>query len=103
MKQLFIVCSVIAIAACSATGGSTGAESSNPEPVRTPDGVDGADCSEPSIKAFEGLHISDVNLDALPDRYRIIRPGMSVTMDYVEERGNLELDVNDVVVRGYCG
>jgi len=34
---------------------------------------------------------------------RVIRPGMAVTMDYREDRLNLELDEKDVVVSARCG
>jgi len=33
---------------------------------------------------------------------RLIRPGMAVTMDYREDRLNLELDEQGVVKRAYC-
>ncbi|KAA2284115.1 I78 family peptidase inhibitor [Arenimonas fontis] len=34
---------------------------------------------------------------------RVIRPGMAVTMDYREDRLNLEVDEQDRVTRAYCG
>ena len=34
---------------------------------------------------------------------RVIRPGMAVTMDFREDRLNVDLDEKDLVVRVHCG
>ncbi len=50
-----------------------------------------------------GQSIGEIDVATLPQPRRIIRPGEAVTMDYREDRTNIELDGNDRVVRVYCG
>jgi glucose/arabinose dehydrogenase len=37
------------------------------------------------------------------ERLRVIKPGMAVTMDYREDRLNLDVDADNKVTRAYCG
>ncbi len=39
----------------------------------------------------------------LPENSRVVRPGDFVTMDYKEDRLNLHLDVDDIVVKQKMG
>jgi hypothetical protein len=37
------------------------------------------------------------------ERMRVIKPGMAVTMDYREDRLNLDVDADNKVTRAHCG
>jgi hypothetical protein len=47
--------------------------------------------------------ITKVKADTGSDRSRVIRPGMAVTMDYREDRVNLEVDAENRVLTVRCG
>lgn len=37
------------------------------------------------------------------DAVRVVRPGMAVTMDYLQQRLNIEVDEAGSITRTYCG
>lgn len=47
--------------------------------------------------------VAKAKLQAGADRMRVIKPGMAVTMDYREDRLNLDVDADNKVTRAYCG
>lgn len=94
MKRLALL-PAIALAACATTGDTPSSDLVAYE--------GGAACESRAIQRLARYHISEIDLETMPERYRIIRPGMAVTMDYIETRANLVLDEDDNVVRGYCG
>jgi hypothetical protein len=71
-------------------------------PIDTPDLGEGG-CDAEMLGYLVGQDIDEIDTGTLPRPYRIIRPGTAVTMDYREDRTNLELDAGDHVVRVYCG
>lgn len=50
-----------------------------------------------------GQKAKSLKLEALNRPYRILPPGALVTMDFVEDRINVETDENDTVIRVTCG
>lgn len=46
--------------------------------------------------------VAKVKADTTSDRVRVIRPGMAVTMDYREDRVNLEVDADNRVTSVRC-
>jgi len=47
--------------------------------------------------------VAKVKADTGSDRVRVIRPGMMVTMDYREDRVNLDVDADNRVLTIRCG
>lgn len=47
--------------------------------------------------------VAKVKADTGSERVRVIRPGMMVTMDYREDRVNLEVDADNRVLTVRCG
>lgn len=47
--------------------------------------------------------VAKVKADTGSDRVRVIRPGMMVTMDYREDRVNLDVDKDNTVLTVRCG
>jgi hypothetical protein len=47
--------------------------------------------------------VAKVRADTHSDRVRVIRPGMAVTMDWREDRLNLEVDADNRVLTVRCG
>lgn len=47
--------------------------------------------------------VAKVKADTGSDRVRVIRPGMAVTMDWREDRVNLEVDADNRVLTVRCG
>ena len=47
--------------------------------------------------------VAKAKAQAGADRMRVIKPGMAVTMDYREDRLNLDVDADNKVTRAYCG
>lgn len=46
--------------------------------------------------------VAKVKADTTSDRVRVIRPGMAVTMDYREDRVNLDVDADNRVTAVRC-
>jgi hypothetical protein len=47
--------------------------------------------------------VAKVRTDTRSDRMRVIRPGMAVTMDFREDRVNVEVDADNRVIAVRCG
>lgn len=47
--------------------------------------------------------VAKAKTDSGSERMRVIKPGMAVTMDYREDRLNLDVDADNKVTRAYCG
>ena len=90
--QRILLLSLFAVTAC-ATPAAT---------IDTPDLGEGG-CDAESLGYLVGQSIDEIDTGTLPRPHRIIRPGTAVTMDYREDRTNLELDARDRVIRVYCG
>jgi hypothetical protein len=46
--------------------------------------------------------VAKVKADTTSERVRVIRPGMAVTMDYREDRVNLDVDADNRVLAVRC-
>lgn len=47
--------------------------------------------------------LAKAKTDSGSERLRLIQPGMAVTMDYREDRLNLDVDADNKVTRAHCG
>jgi hypothetical protein len=47
--------------------------------------------------------VAKVRTDTTSDRMRVIKPGMAVTMDFREDRVNVEVDADNRVIAVRCG
>lgn len=54
-------------------------------------------------KVADDALVAKVKADTGSDRVRVIRPGMMVTMDYREDRVNLDVDADNRVLNVRCG
>ena len=59
-------------------------------------------CGAADLQAHIGQMLDTVPLPA-DGKVRVIRPGMAVTMDYVPERLNVDVDASGIVTRIHCG
>ncbi|WP_420432821.1 I78 family peptidase inhibitor [Hyphobacterium sp.] len=94
MKRQFVLLPMLAVAACATPQPAT--------PIETPTLGEGG-CDADTLGYLVGQDIGEIDTATLPRPHRIIRPGMAVTMDYREDRTNLELDETGQVVRVFCG
>lgn len=54
-------------------------------------------------KVADEALVARAKAEAGADRVRVIRPGMAVTMDYREDRLNLDVDADGKVLAARCG
>ena len=47
--------------------------------------------------------VQRIRTETHSDRVRVIKPGMAVTMDYREDRVNLDVDADNRIVKVRCG
>lgn len=97
-----------------AGGGAPGVAGGHaPEPGATPDNpkepeFQQGDSMKPKLCGSQELvgqplKVAEEKLRAAHKIYRKVKPGMPMTMDYSEDRINLDLDDHDVVTRVWCG
>ncbi|MCC5963198.1 MAG: hypothetical protein JJU09_08720 [Rhodobacteraceae bacterium] len=60
-------------------------------------------CPADALQHHVGQPVDQIDRDSLPQGHRIIGPGMAVTMDFREDRLNIEYDDEEIVTRVYCG
>lgn len=60
-------------------------------------------CGAPELQGLVGQPATVLETMKFGTETRIIRPGMAVTMDYRENRLNIEIDRNEVISRVSCG
>lgn len=60
-------------------------------------------CGAAGLQGLIGQEASVLAAMSLPMGTRIIQPGMAVTMDYREDRLNIELDGAGKIIRVACG
>lgn len=93
----------LGLAACASSSNNPPAASAEPAPPPAADDK----CNSAQAAQFVGQHFDDALLARVKaavghDTIRVIRPNQPVTMDFREERLNLDLDANDVVTRVHC-
>lgn len=59
-------------------------------------------CPADAHQDWVGQSLSSVS-GQMPDGARLLLPGAMATMDYREDRMNVEVDASDTVTRVYCG
>ena len=79
------------VAACMSEEGA-----SAPEPGDDP-------CGAAQLQHLVGEPAAEHEFGAKDQQVRVIPPGLSVTMDYVPERLNVETDEDGIITRIYCG
>lgn len=60
-------------------------------------------CGADGLQALVGQPASVLAAMTLPSSSRVLRPGMAMTMDYREDRLNIEIDRRARIVRVFCG
>ncbi|UZD91773.1 I78 family peptidase inhibitor [Cognatishimia activa] len=60
-------------------------------------------CDEIIKLDLMGMNAADIDPDLLPEKTRIVKPGMMVTMDHIPTRFNLIVDDDGAITRWYCG
>ncbi len=60
-------------------------------------------CAAPDLQGLVGRSAAVLQTMKFGSETRIIRPGMAVTMDYREDRLNIEIDAAEVISRVTCG
>ncbi len=75
-----------------------------PPPVTpAPDpGLEG-NCGAAGIQGMVGQPVSALGGMSFPGPVRVIRPGDAVTMDFIPNRLNVELDARERITRLFCG
>ncbi len=106
------IVAVLLTAACATPPADAGADASQDASVATPASpapeAPAMSCSADKVQwtlgqvADEAL-VAKAKVQAGVERMRVIKPGMAVTMDYREDRLNLDVDADNKVTRAYCG
>jgi Peptidase inhibitor I78 family len=60
-------------------------------------------CGAPGLHSLVGQSATVLETMRFGQQVRIIRPGMAVTMDYREDRLNIEIDKRETIIRVACG
>ena len=61
------------------------------------------DCPAAQHQDWVGQRVDALNEVDLPDGTRVLFPTTPATMDYREDRMNIEIDKADTIARVYCG
>ena len=60
-------------------------------------------CAAPRLQGLLGQSATKLQAMRFASQVRIIRRGTAVTMDYLENRLNIEIDADENISRVYCG
>lgn len=60
-------------------------------------------CGAAGFQNLVGTSVGTLDASSLPEPRRVIFPGQPVTMDFRQERLNVEIGPDDKVVRVFCG
>ena len=104
MYRTMVFPTLLALSACASAPSAP--PSTRGEPILiTPDRPVGAatKCQANQFQRLLGLSHDDLLRVRILGPVRVIRPGTAVTMDFVENRLNIELDETETVTRIYCG
>ncbi|MCH8686561.1 I78 family peptidase inhibitor [Pedomonas mirosovicensis] len=97
----------VLLSACAAqTADTSGAGAAAPEATTAP--ALSSSCDAEKVQDIVGQAYSDALAENArkasgATTLRIIRPGQAVTMDFRQDRLNLELDAEEKIVRARCG
>lgn len=98
--------SLLALPLAIVLGGCVSAETppESPDPLKSARPVPPVEsCNASQIQGLIGQPASVLNEMSLAEPFRIIKPGMAVTMDYAPERMNIHLDKNNLIESVTCG
>lgn len=70
-------------------------------PPATPPGADA--CGAGALQGLVGQPSSVLAAMTFPAPTRVITPGMAVTMDFREDRLNIEVNAAEAIARVFCG
>lgn len=98
MKKGRALAGVALLAAVAACSEQPAAEAVAPLAGAASDG-----CGAAGFQSLLGTSVGDLDANALPEPRRVIFPGQAVTMDYRQDRLNVEIGPGDKVVRVFCG
>jgi hypothetical protein len=88
---------LVGLAACAEMPGAGGGDPA-------PGGADASgSCGAAERQDLVGTSIGALDAATLPEDRRVIFPGMAVTMDYREDRLNVEVGADDRIARVFCG
>ena len=99
---LFAATAGLALTAC-VTPPAESAANPPPAPEETPMTCDAKKGSWAIGKVADEALVAKVKADTGSERYRVIPPDTAVTMDYREDRVNIDVDANNVVTAVRCG
>lgn len=97
----------IGLSACTSSGNSNPADTAAAPTKPVPPAPEDDKCNSRLAAQFVGQTYSDALLAQVKaavghDTIRVIRPNQPVTMDFREERLNLDLDASDKITRVHC-
>lgn len=116
-RLLFAACAAFALAACAPVADSpvprTGTEPTVPPkppapdvppPVQDPAMIcDAKNTTWAHGQVADEALVTRVRMETHSKSVRVIKPGMAVTMDYREDRVNIDVDANNRVTNVRCG
>lgn len=113
VRPLFLAfVATFALAACAPVDPGTGAPAPDPDPkppvVDTPPEEDTMVCDAKNTTWAIGQPADQATVDRIrvethSKGVRVIKPGMAVTMDYREDRVNIDVDAENRIVKVRCG
>lgn len=92
MRSMTFAAAFLALAACMPGEDEEMARNTVNDPEDT--------CGAAALQDTVGKPVDEQDFGS---NYRIVRPGLSVTMEYVAERVTVETDENGIVTRVQCG
>lgn len=102
---LFALAAGFALAACATppAGGSEPAASNPPSMEETPMNCQADKGQWAMGRLADDALVAKIRADTTSKQLRVIKPGMVVTMDYREDRLNVEVDADNRVISVRCG
>lgn len=91
MRAIVMTASFLALTAC---------QTQMPEEEAS---APGGTCTASELQAFVGQPLSALAVENIPGPVRVIGPDTAVTMDYREDRLNIEHDNSRTITRIACG
>lgn len=96
MTRRAVIALALTLAACMPDAPPDKAPPPPPEPTTDA-------CGASELQSLVGGPASVLETMKFGKQVRIIRPGMAVTMDYREDRLNIEIDKRETITRIACG
>jgi hypothetical protein len=112
---LLAVVAAFALGACAPVADTPAPDKSVPMPPKPPVAVAPPPPEDPTMKCdatnmewargqlADAALVQRIRTETRSKAMRVIKPGMMVTMDYREDRVNIDVDANNRVVKVRCG